>query len=93
MVARAGRALVASRRGSGSVLSTRCAASGFGRNSLSHFASALVEIEGPRSRREEDQLQDVAGRFKIQNSGVVRAELIGIVFSGHHRNCIGHWPV
>ena len=27
-------------------------------------------------------------RFKIQGSGVVRAELIGIVFSGHHRNCM-----
>ena len=73
MVARAGRALVASRRGSGSVLSTRCAASGFGRNSLSHFASTLVEIEGFRSRLEEDQLQGVAGvavdsRFRVRAS-------------------------
>ena len=65
----------------------------FGRKSLSHCASALVEIEGPRSRREEDQLQDVAGRFKIQNSGVVRARLIGIVFRAHRRNCIGRRPM
>ena len=68
----------------------------FGRKPLSHCASTLVEIEGFRSRLEEDQLQGVAGdgrRFKIQSSGVVRAELIGIVFSGHHRNCIGRWPM
>jgi len=45
----------------------------FGRKSLSQCASALVEIEGPRSRREEDQLQGVSvmavdSRFRVRAS-------------------------
>jgi len=45
----------------------------FGRKPLSQCASALVEIEGPRSRREEDQLQGVSvmavdSRFRVRAS-------------------------